>query len=82
MKSRDVVGRRVVSVRQSTFFNRHTGSKVCVLEAIVLEGGVEILFSATETGTDVVPTASVHRPVNHAAASVHRGETDDPASGG
>lgn len=42
MKARGVLGRRILEVRQTKFYNRHTGGMELHVDAIVLEGGVII----------------------------------------
>lgn len=61
MNSRDVVGRRIVSVRQTRWWNPCVTKFQMVIDAIVLDDGTEITFRACEAPDEPVPLASVQK---------------------
>ncbi len=61
MNSRDVVGRRIVAVRQTRYWNPCVTRLQMVIDAIVLDDGTEILFRACESPDDPVPLASIQK---------------------
>jgi hypothetical protein len=61
MRSRDVVGRRIVAVEQSRHVNGMTGRRVVALDALVLDNGDRIAFSAHEDDTGSWVEASIYR---------------------
>ena len=52
MRARDVIGKRIVAVRQQRVWNDHLGQFTYDLAAIELEGGREIRVLAVETETE------------------------------
>jgi len=52
MRARDVIGKRIVAVRQQRVWNDHLGQFIDDLAAIELEGGREIRVLAVETETE------------------------------
>ena len=62
MKKSDVIGRRIVGVRQERFWNEHTGSWSVSLEALVLDNGSIISLSAFESETEPYTSARVVKP--------------------
>lgn len=63
MRSRDVVGRTIVAVRQSPpRYNRACGATDCELRSIVLDNGTVIVFSAVETVDCPIVTGKAIKP--------------------
>lgn len=57
MKARDIIGRRIVAVRQTRVENTHVG-RVYHLDSLELEGGYRIRFDIKET--DDTPLIEAH----------------------
>ncbi|HET7341054.1 MAG TPA: hypothetical protein VFL90_06300 [Methylomirabilota bacterium] len=63
MKARGVVGKRIVSVRQETFWNDQVGRTDANVHALVLEDGTELRpFTIETNGGDYAHDLLVARP--------------------
>jgi len=52
VRKRDVVGRTIVDVRQTRFWNPQTGTWEHDLECLTLDNGKHLYFQASETDVD------------------------------
>lgn len=52
MKARDIIGKKVVAVHQTRFYNSHIGVMDINLKSIDFDDGSSIVFSAFETETE------------------------------
>lgn len=59
MRARDVVGRKIVAVRQHRFYCRHVGGMVTSVDAFVLDDGRFIALVPQETEGDLYVEAVV-----------------------
>lgn len=57
VKTKDVVGRKIVRVEQQRFFNDHTKSWDVSVDALVLDNGTIISLTACESETEPFVTA-------------------------
>lgn len=62
MRARDVIGRRIVRVRQARFLNRNTGQQETELRWLELDNGAIVSFTAGETHAGPYVDAVVRRP--------------------
>lgn len=62
MKARDIVGRRVVSIEQTTFWNSHLGKNDNYVTSITLDNGTCLLPTAYETETEPLVDFVVWKP--------------------
>jgi hypothetical protein len=61
MKAKDVVGKRIVAIRQTRFFDKQCGTPAVELNAIELEGGALIILHAAESEFEPYVTAAVRK---------------------
>ncbi len=62
MKSRDVVGKRIVRVHQTRFWNEHLGRHEWAVTSIDLDNGTSLLLMSVETETEPVVNVVTWRP--------------------
>lgn len=62
MKSRDIVGRRIVAVEQTRFYNSHTQTTDVQLDWLELDNGARVIFVPNETETGAYVTGDVVKP--------------------
>lgn len=62
MRARDVVGRKIVGVRQVRFWSAHTNSWAVSLEAIELDNGAVIALHAFDTQDGSAVEGQVIKP--------------------
>lgn len=61
MKSRNVIGKRIIGVRQKRFYNKHVGCMCTEIYALVLEDGTEIRPIAYEREYEMYVDAIVYK---------------------
>ena len=59
MKSRDVIGKRIKAVRQTRWYNDHSGTHEVTVDALILEDGTELRPHGFPTETDIAATLLV-----------------------
>ena len=62
MRTRDAVGRKIVAIRQTRFYNGELRQHVTTLESITLDNGVVIVLHPHEHYVNAYVTASLVRP--------------------
>lgn len=62
MKARDVVGHRIVKVRQERFWNPQIGETVWGINSITLDNGAVIILIAHETDQEPYVAARLVKP--------------------
>ena len=62
MRARDVVGKRIVEIRQMKFWDERTRSQRVHFAAMVLDDGTWIDFTANESEHDPYVEAKVEKP--------------------
>lgn len=61
VKARDAVGKKIVAVRQTRWFNEHTGTREVTVDALILEDGTELRPHGFPTETDIASTILVSK---------------------
>jgi hypothetical protein len=78
LRARDVIGRRIVAVRQQRFSNYdHLGQMGYELQALVLDNGRSIYFSAVETEVEPYVDASLTDPPERTAKGGKREQGEE-----
>lgn len=72
MNTREVIGRKIVSVRQS--WVKTTGGKTVAVEALILDDGTELRTYSHETATAGVGDLLVVRPIANKRATPNQGK--------
>lgn len=64
MKTRGIIGQRIVAIRQTVFYNRNTGTMHTDVTAIELENGTVLCPVTVEldSGGDYAHDFGVHKP--------------------
>lgn len=59
MRARDVIGKRIKAVRQTRWYNDHSGMREVTVDALILEDGTELRPYGFPTETDIAATLLV-----------------------
>ena len=62
MKTRGIIGKRIVAIRQERFFNCNTGRFEWDVCSIKLENGTALILDTTETGSYYAHDLIVAKP--------------------
>lgn len=62
MKTRGVIGKRIVAVKQQVFFNEHLGRMDAAVDALVLEDGHELVLHPYELTDGYACDIIIRRP--------------------